>query len=62
VLLLGLGEPVLPLEEGGEIFAHRYRSVWKAVRRWRCSTGAASPSSVAEREILQTALSSFGQA
>ena len=63
VPLLGMGEPVLPLsEEGGELVGMPVQLGIEGrpalVLLWRRTEGFTG----AEREILQTALSSFGQA
>jgi diguanylate cyclase (GGDEF)-like protein len=62
VLLLGLGEPVLPLEEGGEILCAPVSLGLEGRPALAVLYRRGEPFSVAEREILQTALSSFGQA
>jgi diguanylate cyclase (GGDEF)-like protein len=62
VLLLGLGEPVLPLEEGGEILGAPVSLGMEGRPALALLYRRGEPFAASEREILQTALSSFGQA
>jgi diguanylate cyclase (GGDEF)-like protein len=62
VLLLGLGEPVLPLEEGGEILGATVSLGIEGRPALALLYRRGEPFATSEREILQTALSSFGQA
>ena len=62
VLLLGLGEPVLPLEEGGEILGAPVSLGMEGRPAMALLYRRGEPFAPSEREVLQTALSSFGQA
>lgn len=63
VLLLGLGEPVLPfLEEGGEILGAPISLGMEGRPALALLYRRGEPFAPSEREVLQTALSSFGQA
>jgi diguanylate cyclase (GGDEF)-like protein len=62
VPLLGMGEPVLPLEEGGEILGAPVSLGVEGRPGMALLYRRKEPFSIVEREILQTALSSFGQA